>query len=173
MSSDTPDPVHGTEADRWGGWSWREPMSGEHYRTCSHCGSIHPDDLAAETAAQAHWADAKYGWPHKLYIDLPNREPDRLFLIGTSNTPNPPAPTGWLPIGELPDGTDTGGWGDLSAYRWVMVGPRPKHHAKLYSTHLADPAIGQATLDRVAQVSGLRFAFENGRVRWTPTEAAG
>jgi hypothetical protein len=170
VSSNSPDPVHRGEAERWGGWTWRDPSRGEHYRTCNYCGSIHPDDVAAEPEAQAHWADAKYGWPHKLYIDVPNREPEHLFLIGASNATQPPAPNGWVPIGDIPDGTDTSGWHDLSIYRWAMVGTRPKHHAKLYSVHLADPAIGQDTLDRVAQVSGRRFAFENGRVRWSAVE---
>jgi hypothetical protein len=45
------DPVHDGEADRWGGWDWRNPRYGDHFRTCSYCGSIHPEDLAAELVA--------------------------------------------------------------------------------------------------------------------------
>lgn len=44
-------------------------------RSCGYCGSMHPTDLAAalNAGAKAHWADFKYGWPHKLYIDgIPN-----------------------------------------------------------------------------------------------------
>lgn len=47
------DPVHGSgwnSAARWGGWDWREPRDGDHFRTCSFCGSIHPEDLAAMQA---------------------------------------------------------------------------------------------------------------------------
>ena len=47
------DPVHGrgwNSAARWGGWSWREQRYGDFFRTCSFCGCIHPEDLAAETA---------------------------------------------------------------------------------------------------------------------------
>jgi hypothetical protein len=45
------------------------------FRTCSYCGSIHPEDLlealrAGATLSQADW---KYGWPHKFYVDgIPN-----------------------------------------------------------------------------------------------------
>ena len=37
-------------------------------RSCWYCGSMHPADVAAaiKAGAQAHWADHKYGWPHKL-----------------------------------------------------------------------------------------------------------
>lgn len=44
-------------------------------RSCSYCGSMHPADLAAAIGAGArgHWADFKYGWPHKFYVeDVPN-----------------------------------------------------------------------------------------------------
>lgn len=44
-------------------------------RSCGYCGSMHPTDLVAALAAGArvHWADFKYGWPHKLYVDdIPN-----------------------------------------------------------------------------------------------------
>lgn len=39
---------------------------------CSWCGSMHPSDLAAALRAgeaSGHWADFKYGWPHKWYVD--------------------------------------------------------------------------------------------------------
>lgn len=76
------DPVHGGEADRWGGWSWREPDRGEHFRRCSYCGAIHPEDLVAEPEWTPRWADPKYGWPHKFYVDVANREPEALFVTG-------------------------------------------------------------------------------------------
>lgn len=52
---------------------WR-PINPEYkdrpYRTCSYCGSIHPEDLLAliEKGATLGGADWKYGWPHKFYI---------------------------------------------------------------------------------------------------------
>lgn len=44
--------------------------------TCGYCGSMHPRELAAaiRLGATVHWADFKYGWPHKLYVEnAPNR----------------------------------------------------------------------------------------------------
>lgn len=44
-------------------------------RSCSYCGSMHPADVAEALrgGARAHWADFKYGWPHKLYLEeIPN-----------------------------------------------------------------------------------------------------
>lgn len=44
-------------------------------RSCGYCGSMHPTDLVAaiQAGAHVHWADQKYGWPHKVYVDdIPN-----------------------------------------------------------------------------------------------------
>lgn len=44
-------------------------------RACGYCGSMHPADVAAaiRAGASGHWADRKYGWPHKAYFDgVPN-----------------------------------------------------------------------------------------------------
>jgi hypothetical protein len=44
-------------------------------RACGYCGSMHPADLARalQAGARASWADFKYGWPHKLYVEnVPN-----------------------------------------------------------------------------------------------------
>lgn len=63
------------------GVSWREPKAKEdgsnwnhaihHCRTCSYCGSVHPEDLIKliEGGATLGGADWKYGWPHKFYIE--------------------------------------------------------------------------------------------------------
>jgi hypothetical protein len=52
------------------------------WRTCSYCGSIHPEDLLGvlERGARMHGCDWKYGHPHKHYLDIPNPEPKRLFI---------------------------------------------------------------------------------------------
>lgn len=56
------------------------------WRTCSWCGSIHPEDLLSRgepdmmksvsvggrhlvDVPNVEWAHMKYGWPHKLYVD--------------------------------------------------------------------------------------------------------
>lgn len=59
---------------------------GTPWRTCNYCGSIHPGDLMERPeppmmrsvelgmgppidVPNVSWADWKYGWPHKLYLD--------------------------------------------------------------------------------------------------------
>ena len=55
---------------------WREPNERHAYRRCGWCDSIHPVDLAGFVAAgralNPALANMVYGWPHKLYCDLPN-----------------------------------------------------------------------------------------------------
>ena len=60
---------------------WYEPATerkdlahhaASHYRTCSYCGSIHPEDLLKilqEHPTALTGADWKYGWPHKFYLN--------------------------------------------------------------------------------------------------------
>jgi hypothetical protein len=40
------------------------------FRTCTHCGSMHPEDLltALEAGAKMTGSDWKYAWPHKQYV---------------------------------------------------------------------------------------------------------
>lgn len=63
---------------------------GRWYRWCSYCGSIHPGDLLAMEEPEmmrsitigteqvdipnVQWADWKYGYPHKMYVDLPGNQ---------------------------------------------------------------------------------------------------
>lgn len=156
-------------------WSWREPSHGEHFRTCSFCGSIHPADLAAETAWQAGWADQKYGWPHKFYVDIVNRNPDRLYCIGTQNGGDGPRGPGWVAVGDLTEeqrgiiDRDRMGGDRLVA---ALFSTRPKHHAKFYTIHLSDPAVDRAVIDEIERRSGRHFTFgADGRVSWGPPEA--
>jgi hypothetical protein len=78
------DRVHGI---RWpnagvvGGWVWREPRYGDHFRTCSFCGSIHPEDLAAalagtgicRTCGQAGW-EACFGSQKPAWMGCTERD---------------------------------------------------------------------------------------------------
>lgn len=77
--------------------SWRPPTTGYEdvkysryfpWRSCDYCGSIHPEDVLtiAETyPIRVELADRKYGWPHKVYIDIKHTfEPEREFEIGTN-----------------------------------------------------------------------------------------
>ena len=241
------DPVHGSgwnSAARWGGWDWRKPRYGDHFRTCSFCGSIHPEDLAAETAgrgscqtcgktgwsacfegqqpswltgdagqrtlaavsaeerarvealAPAHsydpggwyasWADPKYGWPHKFYVEkLKPHDPSLLHCVGRGSGGDGGRPDdrgNWVAAADLTraqkriikdDGMHAGGKFD----GWYLFGTRPSLHAKFYTIHLADPAVSQDVKDTIQRVSGLRFTFtDDGRVgwqRWAEAEQAG
>lgn len=48
--------------------NWADRGGHQH---CSYCGSCHPKELLTvmRNGATIHWADRKYGWPHKAYID--------------------------------------------------------------------------------------------------------
>lgn len=182
------DPVHGAgwnSAARWGGWSWGDPRHGEHFRRCSFCGSVSPEDLAAEPSWHADWADRKYGWPHKFYVDIPNRDPGALFVVsGRSDASEGP----YAPGGEKWTPPEPGliAWDDLTPEQlaiaerdgwkridYVCFGTRASHFGKFYTIHLADPAIGQDVKDVIQRVSGLRFTFaDDGRVGWERWEDA-
>ena len=64
---------------------WRPSFDRQCWRTCSYCGSMHPEDLleALENGAKLSGSDWKYGWPHKFYIDVPNPEPKKIFELGS------------------------------------------------------------------------------------------
>jgi hypothetical protein len=179
------DVVHGAAAERWGGWEWRKPTRGEHFRRCSHCGSIHPEDLAealsvevtigdtlASRGRRVEWADMKYGWPHKFYIDIPNRKPSRLFVVGSisGGDPGRPLDAGYVPWGQFnrqqKKAVADYRFGDHTP-RGVMFGTRDVHHAKFYSVHLADPAISDEVKEAIYAACGLTFEWlEDGKVRW-------
>ncbi len=159
------EPVHGSAADPWGGWSWREPMRGAHFRTCSYCGSIYPDDLAVEfeRGAQADWADQKYGWPHKFYVQVTNREPDGLFVLGSS-THESDNYRAWKDLTRAErKAVRRDGHGKDSYY---LLGQRPTHFAKFYTAHLADGALSDETRAAIERGCGRVFTFEDGTVRW-------
>lgn len=165
------DPVHRADAERWGGWKWRDPDRGEHFRRCSYCGSIHPEDLVAEPAWHAEWADMKYGWPHKFYIEIPNRDPGRLYVISSANH----ASSGLTHYRDLAreqrravrrDGYLRGTtWGGRDHY--YGIGTRSTHFAKFYTVHLADPKIPIEVKEAIFRIGGKRFVFDDGRVRWS------
>ena len=84
------------QAQRWAPTTWRPKGEKLHpsndlpmvFRTCSYCGSIHPEDLmlALKAGAKLSGADWKYGWPHKFYVDqIPNTNAGALasYISGT------------------------------------------------------------------------------------------
>jgi hypothetical protein len=231
------DRVHGSgwnSAERWGGWTWREPRYGDHFRTCSFCGCIHPEDLAAELVAQgpcavcgqvgweacfraqkahwmtddklaeldisgeeraridalnaahsydpggayASWADQKYGWPHKFYVEgLKPRDPALLHVLSHHHGPDKPGSDwplpgrDWIAAADLtPEQLailEADGYDRYETSGWYAFWPRPTLHAKFYTIHLADPAISRDVKDKIQQASGLRLTFtDDGKVSW-------
>lgn len=167
-------PEAGQPPFNYGPWSWREPHRGEHFRRCSFCGSVNPDDLAAEPAWRAEWADRKYGWPHKFYVDIPNRDTARLYVLGSSSGPEPPMGCpGWIARADLtPEqaaAVEEGGFGDNDSRTFFDFGRRPVHHAKFYSIHLRDADLDPAVKQLIEQRCGLVFDFLDGdRAAWRP-----
>jgi hypothetical protein len=96
---------------------------GQNFRTCSYCGSIHPDDLLTflKQGAQMHGADWKYGWPHKFYV---------------KNIPHP------MEGKEVKQGSES--WGEQGPDGiWIrheepIMGIAGKMWAKWYNEHLID-----------------------------------
>jgi hypothetical protein len=193
------DPVHGSEAERFGGWDWRDPRRGESHRTCSYCGSCHPEDVVAavkrawelrslqsiidQPAIPIDWADRKYGWPHKFYLDIPNENPKEMFVVGSASG-------GKWDTGEESPGEAYVAWDKMSRQQkkvvkrdraywleldgtmkrpaFVMFGTREVFHAKFYTTHLGDPAISDEVKEAVYAAGARRYTFDGGVVRWEP-----
>lgn len=157
---------------KFGAWEWRKPARGAHYRTCSYCGSISPIDLANEERWHADWADRKYGWPHKFYVDITSREPQRLHVLGSTNAVNKP-PGDWVTMDDLTKeqraAADDAGYGfkfDLTP-NYLLFGHRLKHHAKFYSVHLRDSAVPAETKKMIELRSGITFEFDDtSRIGW-------
>jgi hypothetical protein len=80
--------IRGMENDHW-----REPRLdaepyGYPFRTCSYCGSMHPEDLEKflNEGATLDMADWKYGWPHKFYVEgIPNPQVGKMVNCGSKS----------------------------------------------------------------------------------------
>lgn len=108
------------------------------YRTCSYCGSIHPEDLLtcleSNPDVKLETADWKYGWPHKWYMHrVPNHQAGKVVELG----------------GKWEDNHYTPHLGQAPAFCQV----------KFYSVHMLDLADG--VFDKVANViaerGGIKF----------------
>lgn len=157
-----------------GGWRWEDPRDGEHFRRCGFCGSIHPEDLAAEPMWTAEWADRKYGYPHKFYVEVPNREPDALYVISASHDDHDGT---YVPEEQLTDAqraiAERDGWlreGD--PWTHFQFSTRPNHHGKFYTVHLRDSGVSAEAKLVIERRSGIAFEFKGTQLRWWPWGAA-
>jgi hypothetical protein len=140
-------------------------------RGCGYCGSMHPADVAAaiRAGAKGHWADFKYGWPHKAYFDgVPNPHAGMREIRSSANFK--PEGEGWEPRHEARYDERTG---ERLADRetWVKYSMATETtHGKFYTVHLQDAsAEDRATIE---QHLGLKFEFtDDGSVRWQPSKA--
>lgn len=179
MPANGTDPVHGGAAERWGGWSWRGPRRGEHWRTCSYCGSIHPEDLAVEIQGEnpprPEWSDFKYGWPHKVYVrGIALRDTDMLRVFSFGNHASKrehPLPEGAVLTSDLTRAqrkiVKACGYDPKADDSYYTFGAMGDGWAKHYSAHLADPAVSADAVDAISAWQGLRLIFEDGRVQWS------
>ncbi len=132
-----------------------EPDAPEPFRTCSHCGSMNPEDLvkALEAGASLEGSDWKYGWPHKFYVTgIPNPSPDTILLLGYSSG------------GRNPDGTPIRGIRDL---KWDKAGP--VRRGKFYNDHLLDlePELFARVSKVLVEKSGIEFKIgDDGKLHY-------
>lgn len=138
-------------------------------RSCWYCSSMHPTDLVAalKAGARLEWADRKYGWPHKAYIDgIPN--PHAGMIESRAGHSNPPAAEiangAWLRVHSQFDST-TG----ERLYTWYERGrpAAPVTRGKFYTVHLQDATPEERAV--IEKAMGLAFTFTaDGRVSWQP-----
>jgi len=121
--------------------------NGEPFRTCSYCGSIHPEDLltALNTGATLEMADMKYGWPHKFYVEIPNKHADEQCEVGM----------------KYEDGKEI-----------PIRGKQGNFTAKWYSEHLLDEGYDSNTINTLltmlSNYSPIRWKRgEDGRLKWS------
>lgn len=132
-----------------------------------------------ETGWRASWADQKYGWPHKFYVEgLSPRDPSLVHCVGSSNSVERPDSVGnWLRAEDLTRAQkkiikDGGMHASGKFEGWYLLEPRTTLHAKFYTMHLADPAISDEVKEKITQACGLRFRFlPDGRIGWCAASA--
>lgn len=145
-------------------------------RSCGYCGSMHPSDLVAAIRAGAHvyWADFKYGWPHKVYVEgVPNPYvgmPCSTTSTGYGSKPGvgkPTEPGDWV---QLRNASSLAYKDEFASYAWHKRDvERPTTHGKFYTIHLLDASPDER--DVIERAMGLNFDFrDDGRVGWKKYE---
>jgi hypothetical protein len=166
------------QAQRFGQQTWRAAGERLHpendhvpaFRSCSYCGSMHPEDMlnALRAGAKAGGSDWKYGWPHKFYIDgIPNSQAGNLVTRMSMSS-----------RGEVPTDEENASLQDWAKrYNGVAEWSPPKDgrcrgvvrvpdgqttHGKWYNQHLFD--LDEASFNELAplleQHTGIKFTRE-------------
>lgn len=142
------------------------------FRTCSYCGSIHPEDLleALRAGAKLSQADWKYGWPHKFYVEgIPNPyagQPQRVGSMGIAGSE--PTAEERARMGEDAQVVQNGYWPTDGTPRYDLVQFRPAGpttHAKWYNEHLQelnDEAFAELARELHQRTGVLFLRDENG-----------
>lgn len=116
----------------------------------------------------------KYGWPHKFYVNIPNRDPDALFVVGSTSAVEPPNGEAWVAWEDLTaeqaavakrDGYDRD---DGFRRSFLLFGTRDAHFGKFYTIHLSDADLPADVKQQLEQHSGVAFEFngDRDRVSW-------
>lgn len=136
--------------------AWRDPEPtlepyGRSFRTCSYCGSIHPEDLynllTAGIGVRLGGSDWKYGWPHKFYVEgIPNPLAGQRVRSGSSYATVEGKSTE-IPICSIADAHTTSKW---------------------YNEHLNDLGDEAFALlaPLLAQYAGVEFFREDGKLQY-------
>lgn len=137
-------------------------------KSCQYCGSMHPTDLAnaLRNGATLSWADFKYGWPHKAYVDdIPN--PHAGMIESRTSTSHPTQEQ--IDSGEyiqIPTGRFSETTGQPT-FTWAHKGEPAgqKTHGKFYTVHLQDAC--QEDRELIERHMGFKFSFgPDDQVRW-------
>lgn len=74
----------GQEHLRRGGDPWLDTDGRTPWLTCWYCGSLTCEEFVRQLGdprVRVEVADMKYGWPHKVYLDIPNPDPSTRALL--------------------------------------------------------------------------------------------
>lgn len=142
--------------------------------SCGYCGSMHPAEVAAaiRAGARGHWADFKYGWPHKFYLEgVPNPHAGMVELTSSiGGEPRTDEDRAEYSI-KVPSGRFDERTGQPTFYYYAPGKPAPalSSHEKFYTVHLLDATAEDREV--IERAMGLSFTFHaDGRVSWTRFE---
>jgi hypothetical protein len=193
--------LHTANSEAWGfegGWQRREDAinSLEHASYCSYCGSVDPLSFIelckpGSPATRFEVADWKYGWPHKVYVDVASPDPSRLTYLGGryeasvgeyakgGSRYTPPEPD-MVAMADLTEAQleilkRDGAWreGEDSMenpdpLRYFRFGTRDIVYQKFYAEHLLDLGAEKlaAVADTIERRTGVAYLIEDGKLKY-------